>query len=640
MTSSALSPLALLRVVGWKLLQTVRHGTDRRLGGHARRVALTAAWAREWRASLDTREPPLAAWRSRPEAGRLWLPDDPLRWASETCSDDDLEAANAALRGEFNLLGSGVVSLGHSPAWRRDLYTGREWPRVPLDYSAVARGDGSDIRTVWELSRCRHFLALARAHAKTRDAGYRDAFVRHVTSFIADNPMGLGPHWLSPMDAGIRAANWVLAAEIFAADSAIPAAFWESMLANLHATGLFVERYREWHPVYRGNHYVANGVALVYLGAFFGGTPAGRRWLRRGGAILGSEIRYQVGDDGVSFEGSLAYHRFVTECFGWGAELLRRNGVATFDDECDTRLRKMFGFIDAYLPSSDLAPMLGDADDGRLHAVSAAGETQPRRHRLGLPDRWWPATPPGPGAFRDGGFFVLRHGGDHLVVRCGRVGLRGAGSHDHNDQLSFELCVSGRRIVADSGTFTYTRDLAARYAFRSTAAHSVVQLGDEEQNPIAVERPWRILGDRASARCVAFEAGAQRQMFEGVHRGFAHRPSEAVCRRRIELDVGRRVWTITDAVEGRGTDHVAWRLHLAATAVEAKRTSDSDWAVTLPGNPAVTIRIHLPPSLHLVVLRTDASDRYGVRYERPSLLATGECALPMIVRATFSASES
>ena len=134
--------------------------------------------------------------------------------------------------------------------------------------------------------------------------------------------------------------------------------------------------------------------------------------------------------------------------------------------------------------------MLGDGDDGWLHAMSAQGLSEPRRHRLGLPHTFWPKAPARSAAFPQGGFYVIRCGRDHLVVRCGPVGIRGAGSHDHNDQLGFELVVDGRRIVTDSGTYTYTRDLAARYAFRSTAAHSVIQLGHEEQNPIVPEMPW------------------------------------------------------------------------------------------------------------------------------------------------------
>jgi hypothetical protein len=85
-------------------------------------------------------------------------------------------------------------------------------------------------------------------------------------------PVGYGPHWASPMDVAIRAANWCLAVPLFAG-STLPPGFWAGMLANLWVSGRYLERHLEWHPVYRGNHFIANAVGLVYLGVLFRGTP-------------------------------------------------------------------------------------------------------------------------------------------------------------------------------------------------------------------------------------------------------------------------------------------------------------------------------------------------------------------------------
>ncbi len=634
---SGLSAADAARLTAWKAMLAARRTADRRLGGFARSAARADAWARRWRTEWGGRPAPMAAWLARPGGGRLWLPaGGEVEWARSTCTDADVALADRAARGVFDLIGSGPVDLGMPPAWRRDLYSGREWPLRGLGHHDIVRGDGSDIRTVWELSRCRHFLALARAHARTGEPRYRDAFVGQVRSWIDDNPLGLGPHWIAPMDAAIRAANWILAASIFAHDEAIDAGTWSALLADLLVTGRFVERYLEWHPVYRGNHYVAEAAGLAALGVCFRGTPQGDRWLRTGARILGAEIGIQVGDDGVSFEGSIGYHRLVTECFAWSRDLLAHNAPGGVDLRYDQRLRAMYAFIAACLPADGQAPLLGDADDGRLFAMDAAAEDAPRRHALGLPDDWWPAGPPGPAAFPAGGFYVLRHGDDHCVVRCGAVGLRGAGSHDHNDQLAFELVIGARRVVADSGTYAYTRDLAARYAFRSTAAHGVLQVADEEQNPISVERPWRVLADRTRSACRTFAADADRQIFEGEHHGFAHRPSRARCRRRIEFEAAARTWTITDTLEGRGREPVTWRLHLAAGEVVSRADGPSAWLVRLPGTPAVVIRVALPPGLGFEVGTAPASDRYGTRYERPSLLARGEVTMPMRVVTTIA----
>ncbi len=622
-------------LAGWKARVWVRHRLDA-AGGIGRMERAGARRALQWLSDSSGEGRPLAAWLHRPGAGTFWLPRDSAgEWAAATCTEQDLAIARAAVRGEVDLLGSGPVALGAPPRWRRDLYSGREWPLDDSHRLSIQRGDGSDIRTVWELSRFYHLPALARASRATGDPAFREAFAAQVDSWIEDNPLGRGPHWASPMDAAIRSANWVLALFLFLdEEERLGLPFLRRMLANLYSTGLFLERHLEWHPVYRGNHFVSNGVGLVYLGTLFRGERAGDRWLWTGARILAREILRQVHEDGVSFEASLAYHRLVTEFFAYGSELVRRNLPGAWGPEHEDRLRRMYRFIAAYLPPGGEAPMLGDADDGRLHALSAEGFLHPRRHALGLPAGHWPDEEPEARPFARGGFFVLRSGEDHAVVRCGPVGLNGAGSHDHNDQLSYELVLAGRRIVADSGTYAYTRDPSARFAFRSTAAHSVVQLGGEEQNPIRADRPWRVLADRTRSECVEWSVSGERLVFEGRHRGYAHRPSGALCHRRIVADLPERVWTVEDRIEGSGTETVAWRLHLSER-LQGVEAAEGELEVVLPGDPPVRLRVEAP-GLRIESRLSEASERYGTRRERTCLLARGEASLPLRIVTTIA----
>ena len=630
----------LLRLAGWKARQRSRQIVDA-LGGFARLEARGRRWGEQWRRSLGESADPtpdiLVRWLTREGAGEFWLPNDAgADWARETWTPTDKRIADGAAWGVLDLLGSGPVKVGDTPSWRRDLYTGREWPLRHAFRIGLHRGDGSDIRTVWEMSRGAYFLALGRTFWHSGNERYRDTFARHVGSWPAGNPVGRGPNWTTPMEAAIRAANWVLALFVFARADGLSLDFWERMLANLFTTGLFLERYPEWHPVYRGNHYVADGVGLAYLGALFRDTIEGARWLKTGARILGTEMRRQVHDDGTSFEASLGYHRLVTELFAYGGEIVRRNLPDALSPEYDQRLQRMYDFIGAYLPSSDEAPMLGDADDSRLHAVSAESWVSPRRHRPGLPGAV--PTVRASAAFGQGGFYVLRTGKDHLITRCGPVGLAGAGSHDHNDHLSFELVLGGRRVVSDSGTYAYTRDLAQRFAFRGTAAHSVIQVADVEQNPIVLERPWRVLADRTRSRALRWEIAPDRVLFEGQHLGFAHRASGTVARRRFigQLGETQRRWHITDELIGRGPEPVTWRLHLAPTEVRHLTSAATRHELELPGVPIVRLVITGPPGLELTIGESLASDRYGVAYPRPCLVYTGVVELPARFDAVFT----
>jgi hypothetical protein len=153
----------MLRLVGWRLQERSRQVVDA-LGGFQRLQALGQQWAERWRQGTTSESDALLRWLSRPGAGRLWIPvADAADWGRRTWSPSDQSVADAAAQGIMDLLGSGPVSVGERPTWRMDLYSGREWPLRPAFRIRFARGDGSDIRTVWEMSRGMHFLPLARA---------------------------------------------------------------------------------------------------------------------------------------------------------------------------------------------------------------------------------------------------------------------------------------------------------------------------------------------------------------------------------------------------------------------------------------------------------------------------------------------
>jgi hypothetical protein len=301
----------------------------------------------------------------------------------------------------------------------------------------------------------------------------------------------------------------------------------------------------------------------------------------------------------------------------------------------EARLVAMYAFLDSYLQPDGAAPMLGDADDGRLHWLSAESAHRPRHHRLGLPeDRLERAATIKPRErsrlFPSGGFAVMADGDDHAVIRCGAVGLAGAGSHDHNDQLGLEIVVAGERIVRDSGTYCYTRDLTLRHAFRSSAAHSVVQIGDLEQNPIRADRPWRILQDRTRARVIDWENGADAVVFEGEHHGFADRG--VVVRRRVMYDRNARSWSIVDVLNGSGIEACVWRLHITSPAVlVADGAGEVDVDVR-----GCRIAIRHPQSLTAALEDVRSSDAYGEQTIQPCIELRGTLQLPVEITTSVA----
>ena len=86
---------------------------------------------------------------------------------------------------------------------------------------------------------------------------------------------------------------------------------------------------------------------------FFCGSPSltkeGKKWLEKGLSALKEEMKVQVYPDGVNCEGSISYHRLVTELFLSTTLICIKNGL-TFPQWYMTRLEKMIEFV-MYLQS-------------------------------------------------------------------------------------------------------------------------------------------------------------------------------------------------------------------------------------------------------------------------------------------------
>ncbi len=472
----------------------------------------------------------------------------------ELAADESvIERADAVLAHRFDLLGSGPTELGPEIDWRSDFKTGRRWPLRHGSLLRLAYGDGSDVKVPWELSRFQHLPLLAVAHKLTGDRRYLDELGAELESWIAGNPVELGPNWASTMDTAIRAANWVAAIAI-AAEHVAGEQWFERALESLLLHGRFVRTHLEWSEA-RGNHYLADVVGVLPVAALFSGSSVGRGWAEWATDELVNEMEHQVREDGTAHEASTAYHRLVTELFLCGTQAADALVPGRLPDWYRDRLEQMLGFVRDYTRPDGLAPQIGDADDGRFLPLGVYGaDTRDHRHlfaQAGLPLE--PAA--GSAAYPHGGFYVLRRGKLYVIVRCGDVGRPGRGGHGHNDQLSFELSGRGRPLVVDPGTYLYTADPAERNRFRSTAYHATLRLDRGEQNELATDDLF-LMADRARAE----QLDSDDTSFEGRHRGFPG----ATHTRRIELrDDGLH---IRDTVSSPVAHELEWTFPLAPGA--------------------------------------------------------------------------
>ena len=301
--------------------------------------------------------------------------------------------------------------------------------------------------------------------------------MRILRSFRERNPVGLGVNWAVALEPAMRLLSLVHIRDLVEDALSPEETSWLNEMIAEHL--LFVLALVEYGSI-RGNHYVAD-VAAVLVGA---AAFEKRRWRLRSSRSPSarSSRRFQSssGSDGVQYEASTAYHRFVVELAFIGfraAEIAGR----TPSPASLSRLQAAARYSLAYTRRDGSSPLHGDSDGARAIVVLIASAAD---HRYlanlveGLDGSF--ALPP-----HESGVEAMpasRSGGDGAgcaciggerrrttvhPIRCERlfrdpqrrlrlrvrrrltVGLAGRGGHGHNDCLSFELVLGGVWLIAE-----------------------------------------------------------------------------------------------------------------------------------------------------------------------------------------------
>lgn len=500
----------------------------------------------------------------------------------------------------FDLLGSGKVKIGDEIDWHFDFKSGHNWN--PKEYylrtgKYVTLNDSSDVKVPWELSRCQHFVTLGKAYWYTGNEKYTKEFVSQIESWIESNTVELGVNWACTMDVAIRATNWIWGYYFFSESPSLTNEFKIKFKKSLFIHGNHIIHNLEFGSI-RGNHYLSDIVGLVYLGIFFQGTKKGKKWLKKGLSALEEEMEFQVHPDGVDFEASISYHRLVTELFISATLLCLKNDIA-FPKWYMARLEKMIEFVMYYTKPDGMYPIIGDADDGRLH-ILANNHINDHRYLLSVgavlfnrsdfkstysifnEEAFWllgleglnkfklltaSESKPTSKAFNDGGYYIMRNDDQYMIIRCGDVGLKGHGGHGHCDCLSFELFIGGRSVVIDPGAYIYTAAAAARNRFRSTKYHNTIVVDAEEMNRFEEDQLFSMHFD-AVPTLHKWITTEEYDIFDGTHTGYSRMQEAVIHRRQIYFNKNEGYWIIKDILTGEGVHLFEMFLHFSDMNIE------------------------------------------------------------------------
>jgi heparinase II/III-like protein len=513
--------------------------------------------------------------------------------------DAVVSAADAAISGRFDLLGYAGLSFGDPVDWHLDPLSGRRaplvhWSRIDvLDPSVVG-----DSKVTWELNRHQWLVGLGQAYRLTGDERYAGAAARAFEHWLRANPPGIGINWASSLEASLRIISWCWTLVLIRDSEVLSPARFEAALQAVWIHAAHVERHLSTY-FSPNTHLTGEALGLFYAGVLFPELRPAARWRATGLRLLVAESRRQVHADGVHFELSTCYQRYMLETHLHLLVLARRNAVPV-PAEVEEHARLMTDFLVAVRRPDGTVPQIGDGDGGDLMPLARRGPEDLRgvfataAALWGRPDHAWAAGGPAPETlwmlgdagqeawralqpsppvlpasrlFPNAGYVVMRSGWDadshQLVFDAGPMGCPLTAGHGHADLLSIQCAAFGETFLVDPGTGSYVNEDGWRSFFRGTAAHSTVTVdGEGQARPLG---PF-VWDRRPAARLLAWRIGGHVEFAEGEHDAY-RRLLDPVRHRRRVLFVERRFWVVIDDLQGAAPHEVEVRFQFAPLPV-------------------------------------------------------------------------
>ncbi len=438
-----------------------------------------------------------------------------------------------------------------------------------------------------------------------------------LNDWITQCPQGTPEAW-EPYTTSLRIVNWI---KVFTHKVA-PKEKW---LKSLYLQALWLEKNIEHHIL--ANHYLKNGVALFFAGAYFDGADA-QRWLTQGIKILYEESKEQFLLDGGHFERSPMYHSIAVEDYLDVLNVITSNPGLV--ERADLNYFKAFSkkiltFLhDLCLPDGDI-PLFNDSAFGIAPKPSRIFDYAQRVLGYEAPNR---SSELSIIKKEDSGFYVIRHDQDMLVVDCGLIGPDYQPGHAHSDTLSYELSLSGRRVIVDAGVYDYEAGSRRQYA-RCTRAHNTVVIDGQEQSEMW--GTFRVARRARPLNVSLIHENPSSARFDGAHDGY-HRLSEKVTHQRTIEYGDDSSWLIRDDAQGSGVHSMESFIHLHPD-LHANIKENSVYAVDLLGKPVCLLTISQGVQIHIE--KGSHFPEFGMEQENDVIVLTCEGPLPLQTEYTI-----
>jgi len=422
-----------------------------------------------------------------------------------------------------------------------------------------------------------------------------------ISDWIEANKDPAGPGW-EPYPIAMRVREWI---EWLIGHADLEPSRLEALSANIAIQTEALARQIEYHLL--GNHLLEDAITLCWAGLSLEG-PAAKGWLEKGHEILKKQLACQVLQDGTHEERSPMYQALLAEALLRLAEVAgcsaraRAREIRTFAEAAG---RAMLASLGRFVhPDGDYALF----NDCALGIAPTIAELNQR-----FPEHLSSPTGTGGGVWRlhDAGYMGWESAaGGYMIYDAGAMGPDHQPGHGHADVLSFELSHHGRRVVTDTGVYSYNAGDIRSYD-RGTSAHNTLQLDNFEQAEL-----WSAF--RCGRRPMVLEANLEESEEMLQLAGSYEAPLGSFSTYRHGRNVARTGGEIRflDEVNAAGAHTAILRLHLAPGITLGRE--GSGWNLLDRTSKVASI---FGEGFEWAEGRSPYHPQFGIEVERASLVA-------------------
>ncbi len=524
---------------------------------------------------------------------KLFVDNEKLRKEYITCFLQELDmlicASDNYINKEFCLLGRYIRF--DEINWHDNL-AGYNWPMIYFgDINYFHKN--IDIKFTWELNRHHHLAIIGIAYLVTKDERYAKEVCSQMTDWIDKNPYLVGVNWTEGIEVSIRVYSWIFAYLSIIDSNSITPDIDTDILKNIYQHGIYLRNFISDKWMTNNNHIIAELSGLLLISIIFPEFKESKDWLEFSSKNLEKELNSQIMKDGMLWEHSIGYHKFVTEMLLYPVILAKKNKYNISEDILIV-LEKMIDVLNNVSSSSGKIPLVGDEDQGMMlklndteyediTGISTIGSFLFRRddwiqNKSELPffllDGYVPQNIrkhygyPSFNVFKDSGICVFKSRKDYLLLVTSSQDERYLhAAHRHIDMLSFTYEFKGEYFIVDNGTYVYNGDNENRNMFRSIWMHNTVTI--DMKNPC--ELTSFEMYPRPKAKIIKYGSIGNFNYVWANHNGYY-----PIIHNRIVAQ-SENGYVIYDSIEGDGKDHIFENyVHLHPDVKKIKRISEKE----------------------------------------------------------------